>query len=64
MPALLAAAGEPAGLRFLDFFAANIRPPHTRRADARAAEEFLAWWAAAGVPSIGAVQPSACRQLD
>jgi site-specific recombinase XerC len=42
--------------RFLEFFAANIRNPHTRRAYARAADEFLAWCAAAGVPSIGAVQ--------
>ena len=31
--------------------------PHTRRAYARAADEFLAWCADAGVPSIGAVQP-------
>jgi len=57
LPALIAAAGERASMRFLEFFAANIRNPHTRRAYARAAEEFLAWCAAAGVPSIGAVQP-------
>src|ERR1700674_2273189 len=44
-------------MRFLEFFAANIRNPHTRRAYARAADEFLAWCASAGVPSIGAVQP-------
>ena len=25
-------AGERAGIRFLEFFAANIRNPHTRRA--------------------------------
>jgi hypothetical protein len=42
---------------FLEFFAANIRNPHTRRAYARAADEFLAWCASAGVPAIGAVQP-------
>ena len=40
-----------------EFFAANIRNPHTRRAYARAAEEFLAWCASVGVASIGAVQP-------
>src|SRR5712691_9828170 len=57
LPALVVAAGERAGMRFLEFFAANIRNPHTRRAYARAAEEFLAWCAAAGVSSIGAVQP-------
>ena len=57
LPALAAAAGERAGMRFLEFFAANIRNPHTRRAYARAADEFLAWCAAAGVASIGSVQP-------
>jgi hypothetical protein len=57
VPALIVVAGERAGMRFLEFFAANIRNPHTRRAYARAAEEFLAWCAAAGVPSMGAVQP-------
>ena len=57
LPALVAAAGERASMRFLEFFAANIRNPHTRRAYARAAEEFLAWCADAGVPSIAAVQP-------
>src|SRR6202035_1074251 len=57
VPALVAAAGERAGMRFLEFFAANIRNPHTRRAYARAADEFLAWCANVGVPSIGALQP-------
>jgi integrase/recombinase XerC len=47
VPALVAAAGERAGMRFLEFFAANIRNPHTRRAYARAADEFLAWCASA-----------------
>ena len=41
LPALVAAAGERASIRFLEFFAANIRNPHTRRAYARAAEKFL-----------------------
>jgi site-specific recombinase XerD len=57
LPALAAAAGERASMRFLEFFAANIRNPHTRRAYYRAAEEFLAWCASVGVPSIAAVQP-------
>jgi site-specific recombinase XerC len=57
LPELVAAAGERAGMRFLEFFAANIRNPHTRRAYARAADEFLAWCASAGVPAISAVQP-------
>ena len=55
VPALVAAAGERASMRCLEFFAANIRNPHTRRAYARAADEFLAWCADAGVPSDGAV---------
>ena len=42
---------------FLEFFAANIRNLHTRRAYYRAVEEFLAWCGDAGVPSIAAVQP-------
>ena len=41
LPALVAAAGERASMRFLEFFAVNIRNPHTRRAYYRAAEEFL-----------------------
>jgi len=57
LPALVAAAGERASIRFLEFFAANIRNPHTRRAYYRAAEEFLAWCASVGVPSIADVQP-------
>jgi site-specific recombinase XerD len=54
---LVAAAGERASMRFLEFFAANIRNPHTRRAYGRAAEEFLTWCGDAGVPSIAAIQP-------
>jgi hypothetical protein len=32
VPALVTAAGERARIRFLEFFGANIRNPHTRRA--------------------------------
>jgi hypothetical protein len=35
LPALVAAAGERAGMRFREFFAANIRKPHTRRGECR-----------------------------
>jgi hypothetical protein len=44
-------------MRFLEAFAANMRNPHTHRAYVQAVEEFLAWCASAGVPSIAAVQP-------
>jgi site-specific recombinase XerD len=57
VPELIAAAGGRASLRFLEFFAATIRNPHTRRAYSRAVAEFLAWCADVGVPSIAAVQP-------
>src|SRR6266581_5341121 len=57
LSALVAAAGERASMRFLEFFAANVRNPHTRRAYARAAEEFLAWCASVGASSIAAVRP-------
>ncbi|WP_245621287.1 tyrosine-type recombinase/integrase [Paraburkholderia ferrariae] len=50
-------AGDRAGIRFLEFFASAIRNPHTRRAYARAAGDFLAWCGQAGVASITAVQP-------
>ena len=75
VPALIAAAGDRAGMRFLEFFAANIRNPHTRRAYYRAAEEFLAagCWASAPVPGWGvqggkrvqraALLPSGCFSL-
>ncbi|WP_176314804.1 tyrosine-type recombinase/integrase [Burkholderia vietnamiensis] len=57
VPALVSSAGERAGLRFVEFFASAIRNPHTRRAYARAANDFLTWCASAGVPSLTAVQP-------
>ena len=43
VPALIAHAGDAAGWRYIEFFTANIRNPHTRRAYARACSRFLAW---------------------
>jgi len=57
VPALVTSAGARAGIRFLEFFASNIRNPNTRRAYAHAVGEFLAWCGEAGVVSITAVQP-------
>ena len=57
LPALVMAAGEHAGIRFLEFFASAIRNPHTRRAYARAVADFLAWCAEHGVMSLPTVQP-------
>jgi hypothetical protein len=43
VPALIAAAGDAAGWRYVEFFTANIRNPNTRRAYARACSRFFAW---------------------
>jgi integrase/recombinase XerC len=57
VPVLVNASGARAQIRFLEFFAANIRNGHTRRAYAQATREFLAWCESAGVASIAGVQP-------
>jgi len=56
-PALVAAGGKSAQLRFLEFFSANIRNPNTRRAYAQAVGEFLGWCEMAGVRSMATIQP-------
>jgi hypothetical protein len=43
VPALIAAAGDGAGWRFVEFFTANINNDHTRRAYARACHQFFGW---------------------
>lgn len=55
LPAII--TGERAQLRFLEFFAANIRNPNTRRAYARAVNAFLIWCHGVGVPDLVAVGP-------
>ena len=57
LPALISQAGERAGVRFVEFFTANIRNPNTRRAYARAVNAFLTWCAEVGVPNLAAVAP-------
>jgi len=57
LPSLVTNSGERARVRFLEFFAGQIRNPHTRRAYGRAAAEFLAWCLGAGVTSLPQVQP-------
>jgi len=56
VPALVVAAGSRASYRFLEFFTAQIRNPHTRRAYARAAAEFFDWLAAKGVARLEAIE--------
>lgn len=48
-PTLIAAAGESAVRRFVEFFTANIRNPNTREAYARAVSQFLTWCEARGL---------------
>jgi len=43
VPALVAAAGEHASRRFVEFFTANIRNKNTREAYSRNINAFLAW---------------------
>ena len=43
VPALFTGAGEQAGYRFIEYFTARIRNPHTRQAYFRAVHRFSAW---------------------
>ena len=43
VPAVVAALGDQASWRYVEFFAANIRNPNTRRAYARACSRFFGW---------------------
>jgi site-specific recombinase XerD len=52
LPALIAASGDRAGWRFVEFFTAAIRNPNTRRAYARDVRGFLAWCADVGIASV------------
>ncbi len=57
VPVLVAAAGERATIRFLEFFAGQIQNANTRAAYARAAGAFLAWCDDHGIRSLTEVQP-------
>lgn len=49
VPFVVMAAGEKAGVRFIEFFTANIRNPNTRRAYHRACCEFFGWCESRGL---------------
>jgi site-specific recombinase XerD len=57
LPALVAAVGNHAGLRFLEFFGVAIGNPNTRRAYSHAVAAFLTWCELQGVTNLAAVQP-------
>jgi site-specific recombinase XerD len=56
-PAILATAGEEAITRFVEYFTAQIRNKHTRRAYLRNALGFLRWCESRGVNSLMQVRP-------
>ena len=56
LPALIVAAGDGTGRRFLEFFTANTRNPNTRAAYARAIGDFCAWLDERGV-TLERVEP-------
>jgi integrase/recombinase XerD len=55
IPVTIAGAGERASYRFLEFFTARIRNPHTRRSYGRAVGDFLGWLERRGVTDITSV---------
>ena len=57
IPVQVAAAGEHAAIRFVEFFTANIRNPNTRAAYARAVADFFRWCEERGLRRLDAVQP-------
>jgi site-specific recombinase XerD len=56
VPAIIADVGDQAGWRYVEFFTANIRNPHTRRAYARACAQFFAWCEQRGL-TLAAIRP-------
>ena len=61
VPSVVMAAGKKAGLRFIEFFTANIRNPNTRRAYHRACCDFFRWCESGGLAldQIGPVHVAA-----
>lgn len=57
LPRLIADAGEDAITRFIEFFAATIRNPNTRKAYLRNAMVFLRWCEARGVVDLKQIRP-------
>ncbi|HLN26907.1 MAG TPA: site-specific integrase [Gemmataceae bacterium] len=57
LPEILTSAGDDAITRFIEYFAAHIRNPHTRRAYLRNAVTFLRWCESRGISSLRDVRP-------
>src|SRR5271154_7564608 len=57
VPALIAARGQHAGRRFVEFFTANIRNLNTRKAYYRTACEFFDWCDQARLVELLDIEP-------
>ena len=57
LPSILTSAGENAITRFIEYFTAHIRNPHTRRAYFRNAVSFLRWCESQNISSLKQVKP-------
>lgn len=57
VPSIIAAAGEPAAKRFLEFFAVTIRNKNTRASYMRACHSFFAWCEQHGVTALIDMEP-------
>ena len=58
VPAPIAAAGDRASWRFIEFFTANIRNPNTRRAYGRAIADFFQWCGSRRIRALGQITPT------
>jgi site-specific recombinase XerD len=56
VPAMVAALGDQASWRYVEFFTANVHNEHTRRAYARACSRFFAWSEQRGL-TLTAIRP-------
>ena len=57
LPPLIVNAGESAQWKFLEFFTANIRNKHTRRAYSEAVRQFFAWVDQRRLTSLAQLNP-------
>lgn len=57
MPRIIAAAGDRARRRFLEFFTATIRNKNTRAAYARATRDFFVWCDVRGLHGLAEIEP-------
>lgn len=57
LPGILLSAGDDAVTRFIEYFTANIRNPHTRRAYFRNATGFLRWCEDRQIRQLKSIKP-------